>query len=47
MDLYERVVKKEEKISVVGLGYVGLPLVGETRGLPRYKSGKIHKKNEN
>lgn len=26
MDLYERVVKKEEKISVVGLGYVGLPL---------------------
>jgi len=26
MSLYERVVNKEEKISVVGLGYVGMPL---------------------
>ena len=27
MSLYERVVKKEERIAVVGLGYVGLPLL--------------------
>lgn len=26
MDLFERIVSKEEKISVIGLGYVGLPL---------------------
>ena len=26
MDLYEKIVKKQEKISVIGLGYVGLPL---------------------
>lgn len=26
MGLYEKIVKKEEKISVVGLGYVGMPL---------------------
>lgn len=26
MSLYERVVNKEEKISVVGLGYVGMPI---------------------
>lgn len=26
MDLYQAIVKREEKISVVGLGYVGLPL---------------------
>lgn len=26
MNLYERIVKKEEYISVVGLGYVGLPI---------------------
>ena len=25
-DLYERLVKKEEKISLVGLGYVGMPI---------------------
>ena len=26
MDLYEKIVEKEEKISVIGLGYVGLPI---------------------
>jgi UDP-N-acetyl-D-glucosamine/UDP-N-acetyl-D-galactosamine dehydrogenase len=26
MDIYERVIKKNEKISVIGLGYVGMPL---------------------
>ena len=26
MGLYEKIANKEEKISVVGLGYVGLPL---------------------
>lgn len=26
MDLYERIVKREEKISLIGLGYVGLPI---------------------
>lgn len=26
MSLYEKIVKKEEKISVVGLGYVGMPI---------------------
>ncbi|MBS4536511.1 nucleotide sugar dehydrogenase, partial [Clostridium sp. D2Q-14] len=26
MSLYEKIRNKEEKISVVGLGYVGLPL---------------------
>lgn len=29
MNLYERILKKEEKISVVGLGYVGVPLAVE------------------
>lgn len=26
MGLYEKLVKKQEKISVIGLGYVGMPL---------------------
>jgi UDP-N-acetyl-D-galactosamine dehydrogenase len=26
MSLYERIIKKEERISVIGLGYVGMPL---------------------
>ena len=26
MDLYEKLVKKEEKLSLVGLGYVGMPI---------------------
>jgi len=26
MSLYEKIIKKEEKISIVGLGYVGMPL---------------------
>jgi UDP-N-acetyl-D-galactosamine dehydrogenase len=26
MNLYERIVKREEKISVIGLGYVGIPI---------------------
>ena len=26
MDLYEKIVRKEEKISLVGLGYVGMPI---------------------
>lgn len=26
MNLYERIVNKEEKISLVGLGYVGMPI---------------------
>ncbi len=26
MDLYEKIVKREEKISLVGLGYVGMPI---------------------
>ena len=26
MNLYEAIVNRKEKISVVGLGYVGLPL---------------------
>lgn len=26
MSLYEKIVKKQEKISVIGLGYVGMPL---------------------
>ncbi|WP_411738688.1 nucleotide sugar dehydrogenase [Peribacillus sp. S4] len=29
MSLYERIVNREEKISVIGLGYVGLPLAIE------------------
>lgn len=29
MNLYEKILKKEEKISVVGLGYVGVPLAVE------------------
>lgn len=26
MDLFEKIVNKEEKISLVGLGYVGMPI---------------------
>lgn len=26
MSLYKKIIKKDEKIAVVGLGYVGLPL---------------------
>ncbi|MEG2232351.1 MAG: nucleotide sugar dehydrogenase, partial [Lachnospiraceae bacterium] len=26
MDLYEKIVNGEEKISLVGLGYVGMPI---------------------
>ena len=26
MSLYEKILKKEEKISLVGLGYVGMPI---------------------
>lgn len=26
MDLYEKILKKEEKISLIGLGYVGMPI---------------------
>ena len=26
MDLYEKIVKGEEKLSLVGLGYVGMPI---------------------
>lgn len=26
MDLYEKIVRREESVSVVGLGYVGLPI---------------------
>ena len=26
MNLYEKLVKKEEKLSLVGLGYVGMPI---------------------
>ena len=26
MGLYERIVKKEEKIALIGLGYVGMPI---------------------
>ena len=26
MNLYERLVNKEEKLSLVGLGYVGMPI---------------------
>ena len=26
MGLYEKIVKREEKISLVGLGYVGMPI---------------------
>ena len=26
MDLYEKIVNREEKISLVGLGYVGMPI---------------------
>lgn len=29
MNLYERILKREEKVSVVGLGYVGVPLAVE------------------
>ena len=25
-DLYEKLLKKEEKLSLVGLGYVGMPI---------------------
>ena len=25
-DLYERIINQEEKISLIGLGYVGLPI---------------------
>ena len=26
MTLYERIIAKEEKVSLVGLGYVGMPI---------------------
>ena len=26
MNLYEKLLKKEEKLSLVGLGYVGMPI---------------------
>ena len=26
MDLYEKLVNKEEKLALVGLGYVGMPI---------------------
>lgn len=26
MNLYEKILKREEKISLIGLGYVGLPI---------------------
>lgn len=26
MGLYERIIRKEEKIALVGLGYVGMPI---------------------
>ncbi|MDK2934953.1 MAG: UDP-N-acetyl-D-glucosamine/UDP-N-acetyl-D-galactosamine dehydrogenase [Clostridiales bacterium] len=26
MSLFEKIVNKEEKISIIGLGYVGMPL---------------------
>jgi len=26
MSLYEKIINKEEKISLVGLGYVGMPI---------------------
>ena len=29
MSLYEKIVSKEEKISLVGLGYVGMPIAVE------------------
>lgn len=29
MNLYQRLIKKEAKISVIGLGYVGLPVALE------------------
>lgn len=29
MDLYEKIVNKEEKISLIGLGYVGMPIAVE------------------
>ena len=29
MSLYEKIVKKEEKISLIGLGYVGMPIAVE------------------
>ena len=29
MKLYNRIVEKKEKISVVGLGYVGMPIAVE------------------
>ena len=27
MNLYEKIVNREEKIALVGLGYVGMPLL--------------------
>ena len=29
MSLYEKIIKKEEKIALVGLGYVGMPIAVE------------------
>ena len=29
MKLYERILKKEEKVALVGLGYVGMPIAVE------------------
>jgi UDP-N-acetyl-D-galactosamine dehydrogenase len=26
MDLYEKIVSKQEKMSLIGLGYVGMPI---------------------
>ncbi|MDR7079139.1 UDP-N-acetyl-D-mannosaminuronate dehydrogenase [Neobacillus niacini] len=26
MNLYERIVNREEKVSLIGLGYVGMPI---------------------
>ena len=27
MDLYEKILNREEKVSLIGLGYVGIPIV--------------------
>ena len=42
MSLYEKLIKKEEKLSLVGLGYVGMPIVGfdlNKAKIELYKSG--------
>ena len=40
-NLYEKIVKGEEKISLVGLGYVGMPIAVADRKSTRLNSSHV------